>query len=838
MLSKIQILAHQYLIPSKIELYSSNEDTNIVKSVANINWDYIGYITLSNNETTEFKSRELKSANVPKIVATFMKLNLHDNHSNPFNIHEQVSLIAINVLGTDIEGKRTCDDEKDVSKLEEITNNPDYTSPYDDLAFEMYVATDVAKIIRDMEIKKYLAVTKERFEYARKLKHAMLKLKSAGEKLGKYELEKRHAIELEDYDRARHKKDQIEDFRNEVFQELRVEELLETNGPCPKNDECAEVTDNRHLLSPTAVKSERRTSSPSQVSPLHAPRHQSPKMGSPSTGSPTSMQNRGSFRRRNKSAGAITKSTYEMYEEKPLPALRHSQTNEFLRECQLDQEHKSSSKLTEREKKQASLPILVFGNELVERFYSKHYADKEEGLNRLKEELLCYDSARMHTANKTARAAIFLLHRSLRDKVFTVYSLANEVIRIFFVQFVPGRVAPAEVSRSVDKVLPELLTKSGDTSARIHHMAVHTILTMADVKCVRELHIIPVHLSRPVSSSTHPRLALSRAEMVEQLIINHGISTDKQSGLTCRTLSEFGASGLHHPAEAVRKVSERILVLVYKVNPRMVRKQLPPDDDITRRNLLYRQLFHEFDNIDLRRKQEALERNRIIQQCSVTSKMDCFSPEPDENKSDINRCISTDNMHPAADTSNQETSKSNSYVLAKSLSGGNLAQTNGVHKAGDKQSSSSTSAVSSPSGHSQKGDEDKHCIFCGQTESEILSISNSMNSHYWRSCLMLVRCSACNQVVEVAALTDHLVTECEQHLSYTQCSGCTEAVKIEKYQEHRCKELTEGCTRCPLCHEDLDTDELCWKNHFTGQSPCTKNTRIKSVHSKQVKIQV
>lgn len=71
------------------------------------------------------------------------------------------------------------------------------------------------------------------------------------------------------------------------------------------------------------------------------------------------------------------------------------------------------------------------------------------------------------------------------------------------------------------------------------------------------------------------------------------------SGMTCRTLSEFGLSGLHHPAEAVRKVAERILVLVYKVNPRLVRKQLPPDDDITRRNLLYRQLFHEFDKIDL-----------------------------------------------------------------------------------------------------------------------------------------------------------------------------------------------------------------------------------------------
>lgn len=116
-----------------------------------------------------------------------------------------------------------------------------------------------------------------------------------------------------------------------------------------------------------------------------------------------------------------------------------SQTNEFLRECQLESDFKMTSKLTEREKKQAALPILVFGNELVEKFYSKHYCDKEDGLNRLKEELLAYDNNKMHAPNKTARAAIFLLHRALRDKVFSVYNLANEVIRLFFVQFVPGR---------------------------------------------------------------------------------------------------------------------------------------------------------------------------------------------------------------------------------------------------------------------------------------------------------------------------------------------------------------------------------------------------------------
>jgi centrosomal protein CEP104 len=47
------------------------------------------------------------------------------------------------------------------------------------------------------------------------------------------------------------------------------------------------------------------------------------------------------------------------------------------------------------------------------------------------------------------------------------------------------RVTPAEVARSVDRLLPELLSKSGDPTPRIHHMAVHTILSMADCREVR-----------------------------------------------------------------------------------------------------------------------------------------------------------------------------------------------------------------------------------------------------------------------------------------------------------------------------------------------------------------
>ncbi|XP_011351570.1 centrosomal protein of 104 kDa isoform X5 [Ooceraea biroi] len=628
-LTRIQVLAHQYLIPEKLEIWTTREEN----ASTSTDFSYLGYITLSDNASTLYKSRELKSVALPETEALSLELRLHKPHTNAHNTYCQVGLIAINILGEPY--------GQEMSGQGDAPYNPHYTSPYDDLAFEMYVDREVAKIIRQMEAKKLLAVEEERFEYASKLKVAMENLKKAGERLGKYELEKKYAIALEDYDKAKAKKAQAQQYRQQVYQSLEIHNLLEIHGkllmqPVEKNnlsedkESTSDTCTSNAVALPDDVTSPPRLVIPpnrdgalSPTGPAHQPpvsplrqKTNSPEVTDNATNGILERQsncNKGSLRRKTKSAGPALRSSYEAYEERTIPALRHSHTNEFTRECHLDNaETKVTSKLNDREKKQAALPIAVFGMDMVEKFYSKQFTDKEEGLLQLKEELKTFDQqVSKHSPNKTARAAILLLHRALRDKVFSVYSLAAQLIRLFFSEFAADRVSSAEIARSVERLLPELLTKSGDTSPRIHNMAVHTILSMADCKCVRELHIIPVHLTRPVNSSTHQRQALSQLEMVEQLILSHGISTEKQrycnccSGLTCRTLSELGSSGLHHSAEAVRKVSERILVLVYKVNPRLVRKQLPPDDDITRRNLLYRQLFHEFDRIDLQRKKEA-----------------------------------------------------------------------------------------------------------------------------------------------------------------------------------------------------------------------------------------
>ncbi|XP_069676060.1 centrosomal protein of 104 kDa isoform X2 [Periplaneta americana] len=852
---KIQVLAHQYLIPEKLELWAGNDvdDAEVQSSPTTAHFEYLGFITLSDNQNTGFTSRELKSVTVPSCVARYLKLRLHANHPNSLNVHNQVGLIAINVLGQHIDSP--CTSSSASSEVEKpqseqnnngtghegteaspssasnngnnnallLVNNPKYTSPYDDLAFEMYVDQEVARIIRTMEAKKQQAVICERFEYARKLKLAMEDLRIAGERLSKYELEKRHAIQLEDYERAKLKKAQMDEYRHTVYRFLEVDDLLEINGPLAKNDECLEISmpggkrpelppPPRLLQVPGAPPGRDGGVPPSQsspamhqspVSPLHL--HSRPKSPAPPpcqhpktspTTSPTNLQPqgyqpppnnlRGSQRRRKPSGGQGTpaRTSYEAYEERTVPALRHCHTNTH-REYQLDgaPETPTRSRLTEREKKQAALPIAVFGIELVEKFYSKQYSDKEDGLRLLKDELRALVSGdstldqQHNSPNKIARAAIFLLHRALRDKVYAVYSLSAEAIRLFFTEFVPARVTPAEVARSVDRLLPELLSKSGDPTPRIHNMAVHTILSMADCREVRDLHLIPVHLSRPLTSSTHPRLALSRLEMVEQLVLNQGISTEKQSGLTCRVLSEFGSSGLHHPAEAVRKVAERILTLVYRVNPRLVRKQLPPDDDITRRNLLYRQLFHEFDRIDIQRKKEILERNK---QAAVTA------------------------------------------AAAAAAAGGS---------GGQGSSSSSASAITSPSDTSQQdAPDDKMCIFCLSRADSFTE--EGLNIHYWRSCPMLTRCTHCKQVVEIASLSQHLLEECEMRESYRKCEKCTEAVSYEHFEQHKsdstCNpaEPPSASNHCPLCHCNIPPYEDGWRQHLMGL-PCPNHPRKK-----------
>lgn len=196
-----------------------------------------------------------------------------------------------------------------------------------------------------------ILVVDERFEYARKLKLCMGALRSAGERLGRYSLAKRQAVQQEDFIAAKLRKEQMELYKKTVFEQLQVNVLLEPDGMCAENDCVSDVyTQKPSLPSPPSLQDVASTlandtmfatavppppppttssaqlqmpyASPQMVrresSDVKSPNtsRQSPLIGSsPKRGSPLT----GSLRRRNKST---PRSTFEDYEERAIPALR------------------------------------------------------------------------------------------------------------------------------------------------------------------------------------------------------------------------------------------------------------------------------------------------------------------------------------------------------------------------------------------------------------------------------------------------------------------------------------------------------------------------------------
>ncbi|XP_058985538.1 centrosomal protein of 104 kDa isoform X2 [Musca domestica] len=944
---RIQLLAHQYLIPEKVELWLHYSPKSIPSTPSSQCFDFLGFVALADNAATNYKSRELQSVSVNPRKGTHLKLRLSGPHANEFNTENQIALIAVNVLGEDLEASGNPSKETEENGSNSLATESGsegselpLASMCDDLLFSMYVEESIAEVVREMEERKAKAVASERFEYARKLKLCMCALRSAGERLGRYALAKRQAVQQEDFTTAKLRKEQIEMYKSAVFRHLLVDDLLERNGEslaandvacevyaskpvlpvAPSLQDVAQALAEAHMaatMSPKSCQEDKSSTdgnsstgggggigggggggkhfhtsankSTDHVSSLSAANLRrshdeipmSPKLNmrrSPSRHSSPMSSHQGSLRRRNKSA---PRNSYEEYEDRAIPTLRQECQGTALLEAD---PNRGRSRLNDRERRQAALPILVFGNDMVEQFYSRQFQDREDGLVRLRNFLKGQETETQppgnsnteNTAgpNKVARSAAFLLHRAVRDAVYSVFNQATETVRVLFLEYVPGRVSQSEVARCVDRLLPELLAKSGDPSARIHTLAQHTILSMASCPEVAEQHLVAPALSRTVSSGTHPRLALSRMQMLEQLVLSQGISTDKHSGLTCRALSECGCSGIHHPAEPVRKVAERILLLVYKVNPRLVRKQLPPDDDITRRNLLYRQLFTEFDKLDLERKTEMLEANKYAGGHSSSDPQ-----SPPSNRSAVEHLqlggggaasggSSDSRASPygfsckSPDSQSSPMRRSETRIL-KSRSGQTLAQANnpgtsngynssgsggGSGKCNGKQqynellkrsmiSASSSRKNSNSNSNSESFEEPADVISCPFCDwSSQSGDQTQLDRHYWKSCPFLTKCPQCSQVLEVAALNYHLTKECEVKDNYIMCERCTESVHKQLYDLHQmedyCRELKTGAARCPLCHDDVHLPlDGGWKLHLLSASGCPGNTRRRSKKS-------
>ncbi|MEQ2187147.1 hypothetical protein GOODEAATRI_001589 [Goodea atripinnis] len=283
-------------------------------------------------------------------------------------------------------------------------------SQFDDLAFDMYQDPEVAHIIRLLDQKKQDVVQQENFEEAKKLKQAIADLQKVGERLARYDVEKKCAIEKEDYDLAKKKKELMDEYRMSVYQQLEVHNLLDVA--------CA---------------------------------------------------------------------------------------------------------------------------------YSKTWCYREDALLAVHNKLLEVTStAPKDELRNMIRAAVLLVKKALLDKVSSVshfplkkvasvFHASLKLLRLMLSQVIPGLgLGRAEVTHCLEQTFPNLLTRTGDSPNRLHAAAITLIQVLyskeiAVLKDVRALQIIPVELVKPFKSNFPSRLAQSRAELLEKLLVELGI---EKSGFT------------------------------------------------------------------------------------------------------------------------------------------------------------------------------------------------------------------------------------------------------------------------------------------------------------------
>ncbi|XP_061625287.1 centrosomal protein of 104 kDa isoform X2 [Phyllopteryx taeniolatus] len=540
---KLQLLAHHYLIPAKVEFHIGDTPPDPTTSVFIDQLRRLGYVSLSDNEKTGFRARELKSVHVDA-VGTYLRITFHKHYANRHNHYNQVALVAFNVLGDPLDGsafhtipsrEQLIEHYLNGTQLEAaldgtLTGKYDSTSPLDDLAFDMYQDPEVARIIRHLNKKKQDMVHQERFEHAKYLKQAIADLQKAGEHLARFDVEMQSAMEKKEYDLAKKKKDEMDEYRRSVYQQLEVHNLLDmgmiTSELCPSQE----------VRSPLC--------------------------------SHPSLPAKPFDTKRKEKAFSKTQQSHLLDSDAHLP----KQSNSPDTPC-------ASSALLKNDVASA---------------YSKSWSNREAALLAVHKKLLEVPSTTpKDELRNMIRAAVFLVKRALLEKVSPVFQASLKLLFFMLSQLIPG-LGRVEVTYCLENTWPNLLARTGNSTNRLSITAMACIQEIAVLKDVRVLQFIPLELVKPFKSNFPIRLAQSRAEMLESLLEELGT---ENSGFTLENVMMFCTAALEHGASAVREVALRIIMSMYKQHSSAVLSYLPTRN-ASRYNFLYKTLFDGFSKVD------------------------------------------------------------------------------------------------------------------------------------------------------------------------------------------------------------------------------------------------
>lgn len=769
---KIQLLSHEYMIASKIELFVGRGSVQgQVNSLLNIQYTRLGYVSLSANDATNYKSREMKSINIDA-EGQYLKLVLHTNHVNQLNLYNQVSVLALNILGHDPLSHIT------KSQSIKVTGRqpPVHVSTINDLSFDMTLDPSSARLVKQLEAQKQQAIEKDQFELAKALKEAINEMIKVGQVLCHYEREKRHAIEREDFDEAKKWKSEKDSIEIQLKERLNFEQLLRGEIPIAREQRRKDKKVHYVPEELTNDTSTRQSNLPSLSSGQHLP-------SEPPVNQPMNIE---------------------------LPHINTSQQqNNYSEYPDEDAEMPPSQPepLTDAQLNEAAVAVQVFGDITVAKVFSKLYHLREQGLTDV---LDIMKKETSFSRSEMTKALCQILRRGFSDKVLTSFNIAIDILKELMGEYAKHhRLSSSDLVTVLDKILPVVMNRFADTNTRIQSSSMRAILDLAAIPEVKPL--LGHYLLRPlaqdktkslddgskltISMETQARTvtwryAKGRVEVLQAFLEVVDLGT---AHMTIPKIMEFVNISLQHNHAKVREAAAQLTVYLYKeYQDGAIRELLPvsSSDHIAMKNIFWRTLFQQLDEIDGVAHisgQESFEKAKKMKQKRLNNL---------KGELDALRSL-------AQATGQQLPTSEDSENIAT------VAQTRVIDSATIEQT----------------------CPFCKSSRPEF-NVKAHMDEHYAAECPMLLQCKKCTQVVEIKNYGAHMLNDCSSQTEMAECPKCHEVFGKTQLESHmkgsRCTAPPDDHVKCPLCHTNVQNNDESWHNHLMSvSSGCTKNPRRK-----------
>lgn len=170
------------------------------------------------------------------------------------------------------------------------------------------------------------------------------------------------------------------------------------------------------------------------------------------------------------------------YDERPLPAVHKPPAVAAVEPEKSDAEVSEAPRggavgepepLTEKALREAGAAVDVLGETLVAGAYSRTWSHREAALLALYKRLMETPvGAAKEELRGLLRAAVFLIRRAIRDIVTPVFQASLKLLKMVITQYIPKhKLGKLETMHCVERTIPVLLTRTGDSSARLRVVA-------------------------------------------------------------------------------------------------------------------------------------------------------------------------------------------------------------------------------------------------------------------------------------------------------------------------------------------------------------------------------